>query len=143
MNRSQNRFFINYCCRIDCSCDAKVSHFHLTGFSQKNVMRLNVAMNNTILMGCFKCAADFNSNTYSHIDRYTAVILNILFKGHPFDILHNNIMYSLIIPNIIYPHNIRMCKFPCRLRFMSKTYNEIIVFCKTAMKHFYSNYPIK
>ena len=88
--------------------NTKVRHLDLSLFGNDNILRLNIPVNDMIVVSCFHTLCNLNGNPNRLIHIKLSLGLDELFEGDSLNKLHNNIVIVFILINIIYIYYIRM-----------------------------------
>ncbi len=113
MDRARGICRCRHGCRGRGSCNAEIRYFYHAICPHKDILGLDIPMYNMPFMRLRKRGR----NLYCHIDGRAGVkrsfFLYRLFQRIPMNIFHNNKVYIIVRPNIIYPHDIWVGKL-CR-----------------------------
>ena len=129
MNRTDRG--IGHCSRFASaeSRDAEISDFDSTVFEKHYVLRLDVAVNDALVMSVLKCAEDLRCKMHGLLPRYNALLLNILLERDALDILHNYILELVAVADIINLNYVRMREHRYRLGLILESTAELLA-CK-------------
>ena len=96
--------------RIGCGClgNSKIRNLYLALFGYNDILWLNIAVNNMVVMSCFHTLCDLNRDSHSLIDIKLSLFFDEFFQGNSFNQLHHDIIIIFILVNIIYIYYIRM-----------------------------------
>ena len=76
---------------IQCTGDAKVHHLHLAGIGEHDIRRLDIAVNDSRLMGCLQGLRDRLEDLRRLLGRQRAIFANNIAQRGPVDLLHHDI----------------------------------------------------
>ena len=113
MDRAQNGLLIDHRGRIDGPGDTEIGHLHLASFGEKDIVGLDITMDDAIGMGFFQSISDIDGNAYGRINRNIRMGLDVLLQGLPFHIFHDNIMDIPIASYVVNSYDIRMGQLTC------------------------------
>ena len=111
------------------SRDAEIGDFDSAVFEKHYVLRLDIAVNDALVMGVLKCAENLRCKMHGLLPRYNALLLNILLERDALDILHNYILELVAIADIINLDYVRMRKHSYRLGLILESAAKLLA-CK-------------
>ena len=100
-------------------------------------------MNNMMLMCCIKTISNLNCYAYCFFEWKLSTLLNVLLKSYSFYKFHYNIVYSVLITDIIYINYIRMCESCYRLRLCPEFRYKCLIFTKLRFHNLDSNKSVE
>ena len=119
---------IGHCSRFASaeSCNAEIGDLDSTVFEKHYVLRLDVAVNDALVMSVLKCAEDLRCKMHGLLPRYNALLLNILLERDTLDILHDYILELVAVADIINLDYVRMRKHSYRLGLILESAAELL-----------------
>ena len=117
--------------------NAKIRHLYLAFRGNDNILRLNVPMDDMLIVGCFNPPAHLDGNADCFLKGKLPLFFNIHFKGDALHIFHNNIMDGILAPYIINIYNIWMLQPSRGLGFRAELRYEIHVLGKFRLQYLY------
>ena len=122
---------IGHCSRFASaeSCNAEIGDLDSTVFEKHYVLRLDVAVNDALVMSVLKRAENLRCKMHGLLPRYNALLLNILLERDTLDILHNYILELVAVADIINLDYVRMRKHSYRLGLILESAAELLA-CK-------------
>ena len=96
-----------------CLGNTKVRHLYLPIPGDNNILRLDIPMNNMIVMGSLNSHTNLYRNADCLFKRQPRLFFNIFFERDPFHQLHYNIIDIIFFANIIHVYYIGVHQ-PCR-----------------------------
>ena len=105
------------CDRIAGRClgNTKIHDLYLAISGDHNILRLDIAVDNMIVVGSFNTHGNLNGNTDRFLDGKPGFFLNILFECNALNQLHNDIVDAIFFSDIINTDNIWMHQSCCSL----------------------------
>ena len=123
--------------------DAEVHHLHLAGVGEHNIRRLDIAVNDSRLMGCLQGLRDRLEDLRRLLGRQRAIFANNIAQRSPVDPLHHDIRdghaIQLGFPGVINRHDIGVIQLARVLGLAVKTLPEIDVARHFRAEHLYRN----
>ena len=107
--------------------DAKVSHLDRTVRDQHDVLRLDVAVHDALIMGVLQRAQNLRHKIDSFPGVDHTLLLDILLQGDALDIFHNDILQSVAVADVKDTDDIRMRQNSNRFGFIFESAAEIFV----------------
>ena len=104
-----------------------------------NVLRLDIAVNDTLVMSVLKSAEYLYNKVYSILPCEDLLLLDVLLQRNTVDIFHNDILYLLREAHVVYLYDIRMREHCYRLGLISETAEELFVLCKFLFQYLYGD----
>ena len=122
---------IGHCSRFASaeSCNAEIGDLDSTVFEKHYVLRLDVAVNDALVMSVLKRAENLRCKMHGLLPRYNALLLNILLERDALDILHDYILELVAVADIINLDYVRMRKHSYRLGLILESAAELLA-CK-------------
>ena len=111
-----------------CLGNSEIRYLYLTFLGNNNILRLDIAVNNVIIVGSFYPHADLNGDTDGLFYRKSGFLLNVFFESDSLHQFHYNIVDSLFLSYIIHIHDIGMCQPCCCLCFNPEFRNKVGIF---------------
>ena len=94
-------------------CNTKIRKFYLSVCGNDDILWFDIAMYNITVMRRFKTERNLNCDAGRLFYAQFSFAVNIIFEGNSLNKLHNNIVNTTVLPDIIYVYNIGMGQ-PCR-----------------------------
>ena len=90
------------------SCDAEIGNFNCAVFKKHNILRLYIAMNDTLIVRMLECTEDlrYKENSLLIIDH--TLLLNVFLESDSVNAFHNDILNSVAVADIVNLNNVRM-----------------------------------
>ena len=142
MNRTDRG--IGHCSRFASaeSRDAEIGNLDSTVFKKHYVLRLDIAVNDALVMGVLKRAENLRCKMHGLLPRYNALLLNILLERDALDILHNYILELVAVADIINLDYVRMREHSYRLGFILESAAELLACKELILENFDGNRPV-
>ena len=120
------------CDRIAGRClgNTKVHDLDLSVSGNHNILWLDIAVDNMIVVSCLNTHGNLNGNTDRFLDGKTGFFLNILFECDTLNQFHDDIVDTVFLSDIINTDNIGMHQSCCGLCLHTEFGNKIGVFRK-------------
>ena len=99
-----------------CLGNTKIRHLHLSFFGNNDILRLDITVDNMIVVCSLNSHTDLDGNTDCLSYRQSGFLFNIFLKGDPFYKLHHDIVNAVFLSHIVHIHYIRVHQACCRLR---------------------------
>ena len=118
--------------RIAGSClgNTEIRHLHLAFFGYDNILRLNIPVDNMVIVGRLNSHRHLDGNADCLLDRKPRLFLNIFLQRNAFHKLHDDIVDTAFFSYIIDIHNIRMHKSGRRLCLYPELRHKISILAK-------------
>ena len=98
-----------------CLGNTEVRHLDFAVLGDNNILRLDIPMDNMIIMCSLNTHAYLDGDTYRFLVRQSGLLLNVLFEGNTLYQFHDDIIDSVLFPDIIDIDNIGVHQSCCRL----------------------------
>ena len=105
--------------------NAEVTHFHLIGRREQNILRLNVAVDHTVGVGEVKGLAELTDEREGAVEREPALAGDELLEGAARDVLHDAVIRVIIAAQIIDGHDGRVRQTGGELCLLLKAAHEL------------------
>ncbi len=113
-----------------CFGDPEVRYLDLSLGRNNNILRLDVTVNNMLVMRRFNSSAYLNGNADGLLKGKLPFFLNIRFQGNPFYIFHHDIMDGILASHVVNIYDIRMFQTCRRLGFRAELGHKIHIIGK-------------
>ena len=104
-----------------------------------NVLRLDIAVNNALVMSVLKCAEDLDHEMDRILPCKNVLLLDILLEGDTVNVFHNDILYLLRESHIVNFNDIRVRENCYSLRFIAESAQELLILCILLFKYLNGN----
>ena len=109
------------------TCNAEIRHFDGAIRKQHNILRLDVAMYDSFVMGVLQGAQDLHGEMHRFFPTNILLLVDVLLERNTVDVFHHDILQPFTEADIIHLHNIRMRQDGDGLGFIFKTAGKFLV----------------
>ncbi len=115
--------------------DAKIGYFYPPIRGDQDVLRLDVAVDETSLVRRADGGTDLDGNGQSALDGERSAFEDQLLEIAALDVLHDDVMTVAILANVVDADNVRMVQVGRRLGFAVETRQESLIVCASLIQH--------
>ena len=94
--------------------DAEIRHLYFSVFRNNNILRLDITMDDMMLMCRFHTGHHLDRNADGLLRRYPTLLFYIIFQGNTVYQLHDHKIQSPVLTDIVYIDYIGMHQSRCR-----------------------------
>ena len=117
--------------------DPEVRHLNMPVCVNKNILRLNIPMNDPVSVSVLQGAENTNGNLAGQGRSQLASFLNHFLQGFPLNIFHHQVTVFVIHAYIQQVNNIVMGHFAGSFRFTLKAADKLYIFIKLRPEYLY------
>ena len=121
------------------ACNAEISNLDKALRVNQYVLRLNIAVNDTVLMRVLKCGQDTDSDLCRHLLRQASFFRYDLLQGTSAHVFHDKIAIAILFANIQQINNIMMAHLAGCQSLTMEALKEFFIIIKLWAQYFYSN----
>ena len=119
------------------SCDTEIGNLDLTFMRDNDVLRLNITMNDALIMSSLDTTANLNCDGDNLLVVQMSLLLDIGLKGDPLDIFHYDVVHSVFGSDIVDIDDIRMFQTCSRLCFCTELRYKTCIFSEFTLQNFH------
>ena len=125
------------------SRDTEIRHLDFAVSRNNDILRLNVSVNDPLIMSCRESHCHLNRDTCRFTDRKLSFLGNIFLQRNALNEFHYNIITAFVLSDVIYIDDIRIGKSRSCLGFPSEFGDKCAVALKFRFHDFHSDISVQ
>ncbi len=125
------RKLLRLCSRLG---DAKIGQGDMIALAHKDVGRLDIAMHKALSMGIVQGSGDLFDDVRCPVGRQRTLLLDDLLQGMALEILHDDIVDAVLVPDVVDDDDIGVAQSSSGLSFSLEALDELLIVAELGWK---------